>query len=200
MYTAHLPVLLCTCCVPRPDAALKTFVWAKSRKGSHASDIPPTQTRRGPARIPRGAARSHLSNVVQAGVNAGERTFNYGSNASPTKASGHSPVADGACPRLRESQRPAGMPRRGLTTRDQLRGHRVIRMGNPIIIQNILICSPSKTFLGVENYLIKYCCHYLRPEVWLTFIILIPREVYFTLGFVLPFIEVGQSEQKRKHV
>lgn len=68
------------------------------------------------------------------------------------------------------------------------------------LIQNILICSLVKTFLGVENYLIKICRHYLRPKVWLTFIILIPREVYFTLGFVLPLIEAGPSKQKRKHV
>lgn len=32
------------------------------------------------------------------------------------------------------------------------------------LIQNILIRSLLKTFLGVENYLIKYCRHYLRPE------------------------------------
>lgn len=68
------------------------------------------------------------------------------------------------------------------------------------LIQNILICSLWKTFLGVENYLIKSCRHYLRPKAWLTFIILIPREVYFTLGFVLPLIEAGPSKQKRKHV
>lgn len=32
------------------------------------------------------------------------------------------------------------------------------------LIQNILIRSLLKTFLGVENYLIKSCRHYLRPK------------------------------------
>lgn len=205
MYTAHLPVLLCTCCVLGPDTASKTFVWAKSSTGSHASDIPLMQTRRGPPCIPRGTAPSHLSNVVQAGVTTGKWRFNCRSNASPTKASGRSPVADVACPCLRESHRPAGRravpPRRATGWPRRTSSEETESPGRVIpLIQNILIRSLSKTFLGEENYLIKYCRHYLRPEAWLTFIILIPREVYFTLGFVLLLIEVGLSKQKRKHV
>lgn len=80
MYSAHLPVLLCTCRVPGPDTASETFARAEPSEGSHASDIPLTPARRGPLSPPRGTAHSHASDGVQAGENTGKRGFNYGTN------------------------------------------------------------------------------------------------------------------------
>lgn len=146
-------------------------------------DIPLMPTWRGSLSTPCGTARSHITDGV------GKRRFNYGKNTRTTKTSGQSPMVP--CPHIYEKATTS--PCRTSSEDTESSGWVIP------LIQNILICSLLQTFLGVENYLIKSCHHYLRPKVWFTFIILSPREVYFTLGFVLPLIEAGPSKQKRKH-
>lgn len=143
----------------------------------------------GPLSPPYGTAHSHITDGVQWTLAEGDLIV--GQTPQNTKTSGHSPMA-GAHPRA--YGKATTSPRR-TSSEDTESSGRVIPL-----IQSILIHSLLKTFLGVENYLIKSCRHYLCPEAWLTFIILIPKEVYFTLGFVPLLIEAGPSKQKRKHV
>lgn len=199
MYTAHLP-----CCCVHVVCQGQTLPWKHSSEQRLAkARTPPTSHQ-----------RKHGEVLPAFPVAQRVPTYLTWSRPAWTRANGHlimgqTPVPPKPAAALpwptslaRVYGKASGRPPchgvaspRGTSSEDTASSRWVIPL-----IQNILIHSPSKTFPGVENYLIKYCRHYLRPEAWLTFIILIPREVYFTLGFVLPFIEVGQSEQKRKHV
>lgn len=153
---------------------------------ARASDIPLMPTWRGPLSPPCGTARSHTTDGVHWTLAKGDLI--KGQTLEPVA------ILPWLVPHPCAYGKATTWPCR-TSSKDTESSERVISL-----IQNILIHRLLKTFLGVENYLIKSCRYCLRPEAWLTFIILIPKKVYFTLGFALLLIEAGPSKQKRKHV
>lgn len=173
----------------RARRCLQNTSLSRAQRGLPASDIPLVPTWRGPLSPPCGTARSHATGGVQRTLAKGDLIT--GQTSEPPEPVGILPrPVPHPCAYGKATTSPCRT-----SSKDTESSERVIPL-----IQNILIHSLLKTFLGVENYLIKSCRHYLRPKAWLTFIILIPKEVYFTLGFVLLLIEAGPSKQKRKHV